>query len=221
MRVRSSSAGWSITDAVRDLRAVIRTSGALPEGDDSRAREWRLLRTLAEERGYVREHDPSLTWRAGGSQHLCRRVEGDRWEKATHENGAGWWIDFDDMRAFPASPLEYLRRLELVNAELQDDVQLEAIEIGPSPDTCRFITTQPHVPGESPSPALLHAYLESYGFDLVRDHKIGAYDAVCCRRGDLWLFDVRPANFALGADGVCYPIDVLVQRASDQRALHG
>lgn len=178
-----------------------------------------MLRALAQERGRLFEH-PIDVWvgHRGGSEHLCRFLDySGRWEKVTRANSAGWWVDFEDMRAVPATPLQYLRRLQLANDVLQDDFQLEGIETGPGKHDCRFRISQPHVPGGSPSQRALDEWIESWGFSVVSGHRIGAYDAVCCRRGRLWLFDVRPMNFVLAEeDRGCIPIDVIVQHEDYQ-----
>jgi hypothetical protein len=217
VRAGASTSSWPLADAIGELGARLRAGGALAAGDDSRAREWRELRAVAQERGLVRAHDASL-WPVGGAEHRCRFVDGARWEKVTHCNGAGFWVDFDDMRAYPATPLQYLRRLELVNDILGDDIRLEGIDVGPGANDCRIRVSQPNIEGDAPSSVYLAAWLQSYGFEIVQEHRIGAYDAICCRNGDIWLFDVRPANFVLAHDDRCYPIDVLVQLRSEAAA---
>jgi hypothetical protein len=121
------------------------------------------------------------------------------------------------MRAYPTTPLQYLRRLQLVNEVLSDDVRLHGVEIGPGEHDCRIVTSQPNATGEPPREPFIVEWLESFGFQLVGNIRIGAYDAKCFRRAGLWLFDVRPRNFVLGPDEHCYPIDVIVQDANDDR----
>jgi hypothetical protein len=181
-----------------------------------------VLRTLAQRRARLFEHEVERwTGAPSGSEHLCRFLDhSGRWEKVTKANRAGWWVDLEEMRAVPATPSQYLRRLQLANEVLQDDFQLEGIETGPRAHDCRLRISQPHVQGESPSQRVLDEWIESWGFTVVSAHRIGAYDAVCCRRGSLWLFDVRPMNFVLTEDERgCIPIDVIVQHEDDQSDL--
>lgn len=143
---------------------------------------------------------------------MCRHLpEQERWEKVTHPNSAGFYIDFEVWKAIPATPLQYLQRLRLANRHLGDDIRFLGVETGPSQYTTRIRTTQPHVRGEAPSRKTLVSILTSLGFR--QEHKaerLGAYDAMTFRRGSLWLFDVRPPNFKQSGDAVL-PVDVIVQ----------
>lgn len=121
-------------------------------------------------------------------------------------------MDIPEWLCLPATPLQYLQRLALVNRWFADDVRFVGLDVGPQPYTNRIRTTQPHVPGEAPSPTALAGALRRDGFRQVFRHRsIGAYNAMTFRKGTLWLFDVRPSNFKW-CDGVIFPIDVIAQR---------
>ncbi len=177
--------------------------------------EWRRLRALAEQRGLLSQYD-AARWVAGGAEHEVRpRHDGGRIDKATHRNAAGFWFDFADGRAYPATPRQYLRRLELANEVFDDDIHLEGVEAGPGKHDNRIWTSQPFASGVTPDEAYLLEWLCSHGFERVVGVRVGAYNSAASRKGRLWLFDVRPCNFVMSAEEVCYAIDILVQRADD------
>jgi hypothetical protein len=148
---------------------------------------------------------------------VCRHLpEQERWEKITHANGAGFCIDFETWHVVDATPLQYLQRLRLVNRYLGDDIRFLGVETGPSRHTTRIRTSQPHVRGEAPSPETLVRLLVGLGFRRERRvERLGAYEAMTFRHGNLWLFDVRPPNFKQSGDLVL-PVDVIVQRKPRQ-----
>jgi hypothetical protein len=213
--------GESLSTTIRDLRRRLRTAGPLARGDDLASLEWRLLREGANERGRAYRFNPTSWVNAkGGSEHVCRYLPAwQRWEKLTHKNSAGWWVDMEDWYCLPATPLQYLKRLSLSNEVLGDDVRFVGVDIGPTPYTTRIRTTQRHIVGESPSMDHVRAWLETFGFELQSNIKIGAYDALCCFRHDVWLFDVRPMNFVQCSDGSLIPIDLIVQRYAHSEEL--
>lgn len=155
-----------------------------------------------------------------GTEHNCRAIEPlERFLKVTKRNKAGWRVDFEDMRLYPATPLQYLRRLLLVNRYFSDEIEFVGLERGPGPNDTRIATTQPSLLSKSgalkhPPLSLLREQLEEFGFECLEPqdlpHVLGEPESMHFRRGDLWLFDVRPHNFV--ADGErCIPIDVIVQ----------
>lgn len=217
--------GESVEVALGHLRKRLRASGPLASGDDSTAREWRVLRGLCEERGCVEAFDPAAWVGAPegsehifeGSEHVCRFLPAEgRWEKTTKPDSAGWWVDVEAWQCLPASPLQYLERMALANRVLGDDVRFLGLYVGPKPHTCRLRISQPHVEGDSPSSEDLVAGLTRAGFREVKRAKIGAYDAMSFRQRDVWLFDVRPMNFKLYGTQF-FAVDVIVQRTPRRR----
>jgi hypothetical protein len=51
--------------------------------------------------------------------------------------------------------------------------------------------TQPRLAGEPPDLDNLVDWMSGAGFERKTDVKIGAYDAMCFRRGEFWLFASR------------------------------
>ena len=187
-----------------------------------RAFEWRQLRLLCESTSQVVDHEPSL-WvgTPEGSEHNCRAIDAlKRYLKVTKRNRAGWRIDFDEMRLYPATPLQYLRRLMLVNEYFSDEIEFVGLEVGPQTGDVRIATTQPSLVSRSgalehPTLPQLREQFESFGFEYLDParlpHVLGETESIHFRRDDLWLFDVRPHNFVVDGD-LCIPIDVIVQQ---------
>lgn len=206
-------AGEPLSIAIIDLRERLRTAGPLPEGDDGASLQWRLLRGGCAARGRLFPRDEARwTGARGGSEHRCRFIESlNRWEKLTLANRAGWWVDPEGLIALPATPLQYLERLQLVNEIFADDSRFVGLEVGAPGYSCSMATTQPHVLGVPPPLETIRAWFGALGFSEVSNVRVGANDAQCFRRDDLWAFDVRPMNFVqFGSD--LFPIDVILQR---------
>jgi len=156
-----------------------------------------------------------------GSEHNCRYLQGrGLFAKVTKSNRAGWRVDFEEMRLGTATPLQYLRRLSLVNFYFGDDIRFVGLEDGPDPYETRVSTTQPSLAplvGKPvhPSTDVLKQSLESFGFEMLDpsslQHLLGEAESIHFRRDNLWLFDVRPHNFVTDGRGRCIPIDVIVQ----------
>jgi hypothetical protein len=213
-RAAGADEGEPIADILRDLGERLRSNGPIAEGDDAYAVQWRVLRRAARDRGRLFEHEPDDWLSArGGSEHVCRFVaESHRFEKLTKEDLAGWYVDLDVRRLVPATPLQYLTRLDLHNEVFADDIRFVGVEIPPArPFSSRILTSQPHIEGDAPALVDLEAWLAALQFERVADLQVGASDARCYRQGDLWLFDVRPMNFVHNGDDII-PIDVIVQR---------
>jgi hypothetical protein len=109
------------------------------------------------------------------------------------------------MQCLPATPLQYLERLDAVNQVFGDDI----LFVGMVDRERRILTSQPGIVGEIPTEQALLAWMVASGFEEQRGLQIGAYDARVFRRGGVWLFDVRPMNF-VESGGELYPIDVIV-----------
>jgi hypothetical protein len=127
-----------------------------------------------------------------------------RWEKITMPHRAGWHVDLECMRCLPATPLQYLERLDAANQVFDDDI----LFVGMTEER-RILTSQPDIVGEIPTPQMVLDWMEDQGFEEESGLQIGAYDAKTFRRASVWLFDVRPMNF-VERNGELYPIDVIV-----------
>jgi hypothetical protein len=147
---------------------------------------------------------------------VCRFVEASgRMEKLTYPDLAGWRIELETMKLRPATPLEYFERMLLTNELFEDDIRFAGVEyLASKPHSTRIRVTQPHLAGEPPDLDDLVDWMSAAGFERRADVTIGAYDAMCFRRGEFWLFDVRPMNFVDVGDEI-FPIDVIAQRGNE------
>jgi hypothetical protein len=219
-------AGGALADALGDLRERLRAAGEVASGDDPASHQWRLLRAGCSERRQLLEYREA-EWlfpvasgapaakpqTRGGSEHQCRFLEAiGRWEKVTYPNQAGWWIDVEDRLTLTATPEQYLERLVLSNEVFGDDVQFLGLRVGPRSWDLRISTTQVHVRGESPPGSDIRDWLEARGFIEQFKMEVAAYRSLAFRRDDLWLLDVRPANFVRFEEQI-FPIDIIVQHA--------
>jgi hypothetical protein len=173
--VDAAASGWDVSDAVRELREGVRSSIPLPAWGDAASSEWRTLRGIAERHGFIKqygEHEWSLK-PLGGSEHDCLLC-GEYWEKVTKSNCAGWFFDFELKRLLPATPLQYLRRLELANQIFEPRVELIGLEYGSDLSNLRIRTRQRHVEGEIPTPTDIAQWLNRFEFSRRNDLKIGA-----------------------------------------------
>lgn len=205
---------WTLEDAIGDLAASVRAGPPSLPGDRC-GFEWRALRELAQQRGRLAPYC-SATWdtEVGGTEHQCV-FDGccSAWQKVTHRNSAGWFYDFEDQRLYPATPLQYLRRLQLSNQLLRPSVELIGLLVGPGSNDLRIQTQQQHVVGQSPR---LEQIVQAFPQARVHDIEAGAYGSIALQLGDYWIFDVCPKNFVLSDCGDVYAIDVLVQKLGDE-----
>lgn len=205
---------WSVEDAVEELSRGLRASPP-GLGGDRCGQEWRVLRDIAGARGFL-EGFHAEEWKSPvrGREHQCvYNQEQGAWYKVTHKNSAGYSYDFEDQRLYPASPLEYLRRLQLFNDLLCPRVELCALLQGPNHDL-RIKTRQAHVVGEAPS---LSDIIDFFSAATVhRKIEAGSYGSIALQVGEYWLFDVCPKNFVKTEEGVVYAVDVIVQKEDDE-----
>lgn len=108
----------------------------------------------------------------------------------------------------------------MVNFYLGDEVEFVGLEVGPRDSDTRISTTQPSLlsnSGDLKNPSLdrLKSWIEGFGFQMLNQrempHLLGEAESIHFRRGELWLFDVRPHNYVIDGDR-CVPIDVIVQK---------
>jgi hypothetical protein len=144
-----------------------------------------------------------------------------RWLKFTKWNCAGYTVDMEtgEPLFLPATPLTYLRRLQLQNVVFGDSLQLVGLQAeGPA---LRVVTSQPDIIGEAPAPEELDRQLrEDLGFRRLAIPPMGYHRSRSYLRDDIGLFDVHPANGVISSGGVLIPIDfILVQFAPKERAI--
>lgn len=207
-------AGSALESAIaaveRSLRADGALDGGIPEGERA-GFEWRALFRWAEHEGFVvpPEVEPA---RVGGREHDVTYVEAERrWLKFTKPDGCGLIVEMagETPVLLPASPLQYLRRIEAQNLHWADDTRLVGVQA--RTPGARIITSQPDVSGEAPTWERLHEYLlAEAGFQRLNIPPMGYYKSASYLRGDVGMFDVHPANFVLTPQGIVVPIDVIM-----------
>src|SRR5690606_36091262 len=107
----------------------------------------------------------------------------------------------------PALPLEYFGRLMLQNEVFADQVAFVGIAGGPySP---RIVTRQVDIAGEPASTEeVTHLMTVELGFSCLPERFfVGYADSLAFVRGDIAVFDLRPANVVRTPEGLIVPID--------------
>jgi len=136
--------------------------------------------------------------------------------KATYPDSFGF-VMADNERLIPATPAEYLRRLELFNTIFDDKITVEGVlSHGQSRSV---ITSQPWVTAkdkksESPTPEQIADFMEKLGFTQlfnIDNAWVRKSDGVKCN-------DCRPPNFILTRKGVV-PIDIIVSQSGAKKPI--
>lgn len=116
----------------------------------------------------------------------------------------------------PGLPLEYLERLLLQNELFGDEVTF--VGIGGERNQPTIITRQPDIPGDFAEIAeIIYLMTREFGFELLPARfSIGYANSLAFIRGDIAVFDLRPANVVRTADGVIIPIDSIPVRLDEK-----
>lgn len=133
--------------------------------------------------------------------------------KFTKPDGCGLIVEFAGNQPIllPASPLQYLHRVQSQNVCWGDDIRLLGVQI--NTPGARIVTSQSDVSGEAPSWDALHTFLtDEAGFQRLDFPPMGFYKSASYLRDDFGMFDVHPANFVLSHSGLIAPIDVIMVR---------
>lgn len=147
---------------------------------------------------------------ARGTEHSVR-FRGRRVEK--HQHSSGWMPIITRERKIglaPASPAEYLHRLELQNELFGDDIQVIGLTRGN-----RFAITQPTLKGGEPTEIEIRDVLEAAGWKRI---PIGLQDLPPDLMGSAWwhseehviLLDARKPNLKKTDFGAVLPIDLIL-----------
>jgi hypothetical protein len=205
----------TLIDARDDLAGRLRAGG--PDGTID---EWsiydesfrRLVRWAEENGCFFKDLQPL---KEGGREHdLSFAEESQTWLKFTKPSAAGYVVSFQSgMPALePALPLEYLERLQMQNDLFADDVKF----VGVSGELYqpRIVTRQPHIKGEDATPEeIVDLMTVELGFrQLPARFSVGYVDSLAFIRGDMAVFDLRPANVVRTAEGLIIPIDAIPVR---------
>ena len=207
-----TSQGSALETAIHELRSLYPAgSGAGTfSWKEQSAREQRRLATWASDAGLLVSHRLAA-WKllcktpdvGGEEHHVFSFADSGLVQKITRNGEFGLWIELagDTIRQRPATPLEYLTRLDLANKIWHDDIQLVRV-IREAPKL-HFVTTQPIICGSAPDEKEIAACMRSFDFVSVPGTR-GWY-----RRSDqLLALDAHSGNFVKTADGVVVPIDL-------------
>jgi hypothetical protein len=156
----------------------------------------------------------------GGREHdLTHDPITGTWLKFTKPAAAGYIVSFEfGMPALePGLPLEYLERLALQNEIFED--QMTFVGIAGEHHRPRIVTRQPDIPGEAADPSeIIHMMTNELGFSTLPEcFVVGYANSLAFIRGDIAVFDLRPANVVRTLEGIIVPIDSIPVRL-DERA---
>jgi Serine/Threonine/Tyrosine Kinase found in polyvalent proteins len=111
----------------------------------------------------------------------------------------------------PATPLEYLERLEIQNEIFGDNLRF--VGVATNDDGRRIITRQDLVTGRAARWEEIVRMMNELGFTKLRhNHRIGYDDSYAFVRDDAVVFDMRPANVFVTDDGITVPVDSIPVR---------
>lgn len=117
-----------------------------------------------------------------------------------------------------ATPLDYIRRWQLANEVLGDDVKLEGVVV--EARRLSAVISQPAIRGGLASRREIDEMMTELGFRPIRGFDMGAelgssyYDPAA----KIGIFDAAADN-VISSDGVAVPVDVVLHEVSE--ALHG
>ncbi len=122
----------------------------------------------------------------------------------------------------PATPSEYVCRLDAQNEVFGDDLRIEGItKIN---NRLGFAVSQRAIKGVEPSPSEIESLMKRMGFEKVGAARIGNNHMM----GKTWyelrsrilVSDTKPDNFKKDAHGQLIPLDLIVQRLPEGSDLH-
>ena len=202
----------ALESAIRELRGLYpASSGAGAFGwKEQSAREQRCLAEWASDAGLLVSRRLA-DWRAlcktsdvgGEEHHVFSLAESGCVQKVTRNGLFGLWIELvgDQIKQRPATPLEYLTRLDLANTIWHDDIRL--VKVIRDAPKIHLVTTQPIIYGSTPSEEEIAGCMLSFDFESVPGTR-GWF-----RRSDhLLALDAHTGNFVKTIGGVVVPIDL-------------
>jgi hypothetical protein len=205
----------SIQAAIDDFRRILSADGTLDGDEDDSdfiVRQIASLENEAARKGFLyRELIPDLQ---GGVEHdvILDAVTGTVL-KFTKPNKAAYAVNFDlgTPRMIPATPLEYLDRLQLQNRIFGDNIRF--VGIAGTAGQRRIVTRQDIVTGRPAWWEEIVRMMTDLGFTKLRhNHGIGYEDSYAFLRADAVVFDMRPANVFVTDDGIVVPVDCIPAR---------
>lgn len=215
--------GSTLIEAATHIRRSLRADGpdaggigaGFDDGFDRPEREWKALHDWAQERRLMLPAGFPPPDRVGGREHDVRfDADARLWWKYTKPNLAGFTVARrEDGRPFllNALPLEYLERLSLQNEVFEDAIELQGICSDNA--SSRIVTSQPDIAGRPATLDEITTGMIAMGFALLPWRGIGYENSLAFQMGDIFVWDVHPANMVVAADGTLVPIDVILTRA--------
>jgi len=214
--------GDSPQAAAREFRNLLETSGSLqgPGGTDPDIlTQLRGLEAWAAARGELTKGEWLTTAQRGGAEHFIQHTrDSERVIKITHSGQFGLLMKitlprgtlpnrlYDAIALRPATPLEYLDRLELQN--LLFGRSTEFLGLVEHKDRWSFVISQIFLKGERATIDQIAAHMANTGF-----RRLDGENAYFRASDHLAVFDAHARNFVL-TDGIPVPFDVIPQIVS-------
>ena len=202
----------TLESAIHELRSLYPAgtrAGAFGWKEQS-AREQRRLAAWASDAGLLVSRRLAewntlcQTSDVGGEEHHVFSLKHSGLIQKVTRNGLfGLWIELagDQIKQRPATPLEYLTRLDHANNLWHDDIRL--MKVVRDAPKIHLVTTQPSITGSTPSEEEIADCLRSFDFASVPGTR-GWY-----RKSDrLLALDAHCGNFVKTAGGIVVPIDL-------------
>ena len=126
-------------------------------------------------------------------------------------------FEFGNPRLIPSLPVQYLERQALHNELFADDVRF--VGVGGDVYARRIITRQNRITGrEARWDEITRFMTEELGFAKLRhNYGIGYEDSYGFIRGDVAVFDLRPANAVIAESGTFEVIDSIPVRLPPEK----
>ena len=126
-------------------------------------------------------------------------------------------FEFGNPRLIPSLPVQYLERQALHNELFADDVRF--VGVGGDVYARRIITRQNRITGrEARWDEITRIMTEELGFAKLRhNYGIGYEDSYGFIRGDVAVFDLRPANAVIAESGTFEVIDSIPVRLPPEK----
>lgn len=201
--------------AINDFRRILRADGTLDGDEDDPdfiPRQIASLENGAATEGFL--HQDLIPDLRGGVEHdVIFDIATGTVLKFTKPGRAAYAVNFDlgTPKLAPAQPLEYLERLSLQNAIFGDNLRF--VGIAGTVGQRRIVTRQDLVRGRPARWEEIIRMMDELGFTKLRhNHGIGYEDSYAFVRGDVVVFDMRPANVFVTDDGIVVPVDTIPVR---------
>ena len=205
----------SIKAAQDDFRRILSADGTL-DGDEDDS-DFILRQIVSLENGAAREgflYRGLIPDLQGGVEHdVIFDAATGTVLKFTKPDKAAYAVNFDlgTPKMAPATPLEYLDRLQLQNRIFGDNLRF--VGIAGAVGQRRIVTRQEIVTGKPARWEEIVRMMTDLGFTKLRhNHGIGYEDSYAFVRDDAVVFDMRPANVFVTDDGIVVPVDCIPVR---------